>query len=659
MDKFDFGVNINCLDDSVILLKQMVTMKRLPSLVDFSKLFKTMINMKHYSAVLSLFSRNAEIGYCLMHRVDCAFSVLPIYLKNGIPFNVVTFNILLRGIFAENKVKDKICEPDEVVYATVMNGLSKRGHTEKTLSLLRLMEQGNTKPDIINYNIIIDALCKDGNLDAAINLMNEMKQKDIPPNIVTYNSIIDGMCKLGEWEKCKTLFSEMVNLNIYPNVRTFNILTDGLCKEGKVEDAKEVMGYMIEKGIEPDIITYNAIMYGYCLRGQPDGARRLFDFMINKCIKSNIISYNILINGYCKKKKLAKAMQLFCEISQKGPKPTTFIYNTILQGLFDVGRIGSAKNIYAEMLSAGCIPDLYTHGTLLNGYFKHGLVEEAISLFNKLEKQGENTDIEFYNVVINGLCKNGKLDKAHALFEKLSSMGLLPNVRTYTTMITGFYMLRKMEGNNCFPDNVTYNVMVQGFLRCSRISEMTTFMKEMTGRGFSFDASTIELLVNIIRENPSVLDMIPELHLKNNNLCFLRNQIMKWVLTSLGLTCNSCYENRVRSMGFRTELTTSQLGSLDIKFKPGTLWVFSVNIMIPSVLVVSLYDSVFVLSEMNTQTIARLKGYESPFSTDKKIIVRGRVDMIGLVSIGDIVWAVVSRHRDELSRLNAYIQGGY
>ncbi|KAG5598740.1 hypothetical protein H5410_030110 [Solanum commersonii] len=27
--------------------------------------------------------------------------------------------------------------------------------------------------------------------------------------------------------------------------------------------------------------------------------------------------------------------------------------------------------------------------------------------------------------------------------------------------------------------------------------------------------------------------------------------------TSLGLTCNSCYENRVRSMGFRTELTTS------------------------------------------------------------------------------------------------------
>ncbi|CDP04011.1 unnamed protein product [Coffea canephora] len=33
--------------------------------------------------------------------------------------------------------------------------------------------------------------------------------------------------------------------------------------------------------------------------------------------------------------------------------------------------------------------------------------------------------------------------------------------------------------------------------------------------------------------------------------------------------------------------------------------------------------------------------------------------MVGMVSIGDVVRAVVSEHRDELDRLNAYIQGGY
>lgn len=33
--------------------------------------------------------------------------------------------------------------------------------------------------------------------------------------------------------------------------------------------------------------------------------------------------------------------------------------------------------------------------------------------------------------------------------------------------------------------------------------------------------------------------------------------------------------------------------------------------------------------------------------------------MIGMVSIGDVVRAVVNEHRDELNRLNAFIQGGY
>ncbi|KAM3267388.1 hypothetical protein P3S67_032438 [Capsicum chacoense] len=92
--------------------------------------------------------------------------------------------------------------------------------------------------------------------------------------------------------------------------------------------------------------------------------------------------------------------------------------------------------------------------------------------------------------MINGFCLQGLLDEAKS-------------------------MLRKMKKNSCLPDNVTYNVFVQGFLRWSKFSEMRTFMMEMADRGFSFDASTAGFLVNVVRENPSVLDMIPELHSKN------------------------------------------------------------------------------------------------------------------------------------------------
>ncbi|PIA46987.1 hypothetical protein AQUCO_01400008v1 [Aquilegia coerulea] len=56
-----------------------------------------------------------------------------------------------------------------------------------------------------------------------------------------------------------------------------------------------------------------------------------------------------------------------------------------------------------------------------------------------------------------------------------------------------------------------------------------------------------------------------------------------------------------------------------------------------------------VLRAMQLMTDNRIR--HIPVINEKK--------MIGMVSIGDVVRAVVSEHREELDRLNAFIQGGY
>ncbi|KAK1572566.1 hypothetical protein Q3G72_034626 [Acer saccharum] len=56
-----------------------------------------------------------------------------------------------------------------------------------------------------------------------------------------------------------------------------------------------------------------------------------------------------------------------------------------------------------------------------------------------------------------------------------------------------------------------------------------------------------------------------------------------------------------------------------------------------------------VLNAMQLMTDNRIR--HIPVIDDK--------DIIGMVSIGDFVRAVVSEYREELNRLNAYIQGGY
>ncbi|XP_010519616.1 PREDICTED: CBS domain-containing protein CBSX3, mitochondrial [Tarenaya hassleriana] len=56
-----------------------------------------------------------------------------------------------------------------------------------------------------------------------------------------------------------------------------------------------------------------------------------------------------------------------------------------------------------------------------------------------------------------------------------------------------------------------------------------------------------------------------------------------------------------------------------------------------------------VLKAMQLMTDNRIR--HIPVINDK--------EMVGMVSIGDVVRAVVTEHREELDRLNAYIQGGY
>ena len=67
-----------------------------------------------------------------------------------------------------------------------------------------------------------------------------------------------------------------------------------------------------------------------------------------------------------------------------------------------------------------------------------------------------------------------------------------------------------------------------------------------------------------------------------------------------------------------------------------------------------MFTHIFISRESN---VAR--GFLVTDNRIRHIPVIDDMEMIGMVSIGDVVRAVVSEHREELDRLNAYIHGGY
>ena len=57
---------------------------------------------------------------------------------------------------------------------------------------------------------------------------------------------------------------------------------------------------------------------------------------------------------------------------------------------------------------------------------------------------------------------------------------------------------REMEENGCPPDSCTYNLMIRGCIKNNEISKARQLRHEMVDKGFSADASTAELFVDLV-----------------------------------------------------------------------------------------------------------------------------------------------------------------
>nr|GFB44810.1 hypothetical protein [Tanacetum cinerariifolium] len=139
---------------------------------------------------------------CQLYRSSDAFEVLGSCFKRDIVPDVTTFSTLLNGLVLEGRISqaqrlfakvitNKLCEPDLVMYSTMIKGNCMTHDYVAASDLLKLMDESGCTPDVVAYNTIINSMCKHKMIDDAFKLLKKMvSQKGISADVVTYTSLI-------------------------------------------------------------------------------------------------------------------------------------------------------------------------------------------------------------------------------------------------------------------------------------------------------------------------------------------------------------------------------------------------------------------------------------------------------------------------------------
>ncbi|XP_058199362.1 pentatricopeptide repeat-containing protein At2g22410, mitochondrial [Rhododendron vialii] len=189
-----------------------------------------------------------------------------------------------------------------------------------------------------------------------------------------------------------------------------------------------------------------------------------------KQIQAQMTTTGLISDGFASSRLVA-----FCAISESGNRdycqkilrntqnPNVFSWNVAIRGFSDSENPKESVLLYRDMLrSGGTRPDNYTYPLLLKScarlllrWIGHGILGHVIQL-------GFDLDVYVHNAVIHMLVSCGELDLAHKVF-----------------------------GESCVRDLVSWNSLINGYVRSGKAHQALRIYKEMEAEGIRADEVTM------------------------------------------------------------------------------------------------------------------------------------------------------------------------
>mmetsp|Transcript_18586 Transcript_18586/g.27566 ORF Transcript_18586/g.27566 Transcript_18586/m.27566 type:complete len:725 (-) Transcript_18586:327-2501(-) len=290
--------------------------------------------------------------------------------QQGEPINVICFNVVLNAWVKKRQVQQA------------------EDFLKRWIKLIKTDIDSLPRhlwPKLSTFNTLLDGLAKKGDTEKARHWLDEMQQMGVAPDHISYNSWIDSLAQAGkaseaqaEWE---TIYQNMdYRHNLYACTSVLsawaNYARQIENKEGIIETAFRFVDGMKEKGVQPTIVTYNSLLKVIAACEKPELAEKILIQMESGALvsseRADVVSYSCVIDAFAKAGDPEGAHEINKRLVAS-TSPNTVTFNSIIHAYSrsnDPAMAEKAESILQEMKSANVDCDLMTYCSVLTCWYQ-------------------------------------------------------------------------------------------------------------------------------------------------------------------------------------------------------------------------------------------------------------------------------------------------
>lgn len=387
-------------------------------------------------------------------------------------------------------VMDRIPQPNQVLYSSLISTYSKLSLHKKALEAFVLMHSSGTGVvwltippvmkscisflavelakeihslvikhgfglDVFVQTPLMDFYAKTGDIDSAKKVFDGFCMKDT----ICYNCLISGYSKSGDVIAAQQLFDEMTERTIvswnsmiscyanngsyheglrifermqaegcYPNEISVATVLSICAKLRDLEMGLRVKKFIQDNNFSSNMIVSTALLEMYVKCGAVDDARQEFDRMDRK----DVVAWGAMLAGYAQNGRPSEVLELFKCMKSEGIKPNDVVLVSVLSACSQLGSVEASERIGNYVESQDFILNVHVASALVDMYSKCGKISKARQIFHMMPHK----DIVSWNSLIIGLAANGFAEDAFSLFEKMKQNKVTPNDITFVGLLT-------------------------------------------------------------------------------------------------------------------------------------------------------------------------------------------------------------------------------